>query len=122
MVAASAEVPLVGCKGAPGLGSKSTHRRRAVRIVARQGTRGPKVTYDDWRALCGDLIVQMFWGGLSKEVQEKGIKLDVGELQIHELTFAMLGISTPTQLGADGGTGGEVSVCPFASLEATLTQ
>ena len=36
MVAAVADVPLDGCRGgAPGLGSKATHRRREVRILRR---------------------------------------------------------------------------------------
>ena len=46
MVVAHADVPFSGCRGAPGLGSTVTHRRRDARILKR--LKRKKLLWDDW--------------------------------------------------------------------------
>ena len=59
---------------------------------------------------------------LSKDMQDRGewclpmvLEMYGGDDRLQQALASM-------QLGADGGTVGEISVCPIASLEATLTQ
>ena len=90
LVLAASEVSS-GCiwkgRGPPGLGSRATHRRREARIRARLLCRhaSPALRCDDWISCCGDVVVKVFWEGISEAARNSSKDFILGQHSLHEV-------------------------------------
>ena len=102
------DVPVVGSKGPPGLGSKATHRRQQGRIMARLCTRRRAApAYPSNREdLSSELVAQVFWRCLCDEVKSADVSLIIGLHQLHHLKDLLRCQSAPSG-GHDGHCGDE---------------
>lgn len=100
---ANVHMPSAGIVGPPGLGSKSTLRRRVCRIRARRfaGRHTETEQSNEWRALCDDVVVQSFWRNISAEISQKGKFIIMGHHTLEELQNVMDDSGHHVFLGSD---------------------